>query len=354
VVVATLVGWGARKGDFMAFPSRATALVIILVASFALTFSSPCHSQEAARSVAGSKPPPLASHVMTYHAKLQQVVMFGGSDPDRTPSGTLWGWDGSRWNVLSDDGPEARLHTAIAYDSRRDRLVLFGGIKDRETSFGDTWEWNGETWREVATGDNGPGIRDHHAMVYDEARGVTVLFAGQDDEHDYRGDTWTWNGSKWSQVATDGPPARSTHRLVYDDHSQRVIVSCGWGSDTQFGDTWAWDGTTWTELAGEGPAARGATRLAYDAKRSLVVLFGGYVGDAADGQSWLRSAAGWTEADVTGPPARNVHGMAYDAARDRVVLYGGIGADGRLADTWEWDGTSWVEMTPNSAPHSQE
>ena len=51
------------------------------------------------------RPPPLSSHVMVYHRALGMVVMFGGSDPNRAPSNTLWGWNGSQWRVLSTDGP---------------------------------------------------------------------------------------------------------------------------------------------------------------------------------------------------------------------------------------------------------
>jgi hypothetical protein len=33
----------------------------------------------------------------------------------------------------------------MAYDSRRRRTVLFGG-HDGENVFGDTWEWDGRRW----------------------------------------------------------------------------------------------------------------------------------------------------------------------------------------------------------------
>ena len=77
-------------------------------------------------------PPPLSSHVMVYHHGVGMVVMFGGSDPNREPSNTLWGWNGSYWQILSTDGPAPRLHTGMAYDDKRNRLVIYGGIKNRE------------------------------------------------------------------------------------------------------------------------------------------------------------------------------------------------------------------------------
>jgi hypothetical protein len=84
---------------------------------------------------------------MTFHSGLGLTVMFGGSDPDRQPTGTLWGWDGSAWRTLATGGPAPRLHTALAYDDRRDRLVLYGGILGPDASAADTWEWSGTAWR---------------------------------------------------------------------------------------------------------------------------------------------------------------------------------------------------------------
>ena len=61
-------------------------------------------------------PPPLSSHVMTYHAGLSMVVMFGGSNPERQLMNTLWGWNGSAWQILSEGGPVLRVpsHAAVS------------------------------------------------------------------------------------------------------------------------------------------------------------------------------------------------------------------------------------------------
>src|SRR5882672_10594794 len=69
-------------------------------------------------------------------------------------------------------GPR-NLH-AMAYDSARGVTVLFGGAGG--VFNGETWEWNGTAWsRRVVSS---PSPRDGHAMAYDSARHVTVLFGG--------------------------------------------------------------------------------------------------------------------------------------------------------------------------------
>ena len=50
--------------------------------------------------------------------------------------------------------------------------VLFGGAFADDT----TWQWDGSAWTVVTTA--GPSERSDHAMAYDSARGVTVLFGG--------------------------------------------------------------------------------------------------------------------------------------------------------------------------------
>ncbi|HYE62990.1 MAG TPA: kelch repeat-containing protein [Phycisphaerales bacterium] len=73
--------------------------------------------------------------------------------------------------------PSGRNGHAMAYDSARGVTVLFGGDDGNGIRSGETWEWNGTKWRQVLV--SGPSARRWHAMAYDSARGVTVLFGGQ-------------------------------------------------------------------------------------------------------------------------------------------------------------------------------
>ena len=322
--------------------SIASLLILNLTGAFGL--------ESAEAQTTALRPPPLSSHVMSYHSPSETTLLFGGSRPDRSFSNTLWAWDGETWTALSESGPPPRIHAAMAYDSQRDRLVVQGGIASREESFGDTWEWDGTSWKQIAVTQPGPGIRDHHAMAFDSRRGVCVLFGGQNLENEYLAETWEWNGGSWKLATTSGPPPRGTHRLTYNQQTQRVMLVGGWGPDGQFNDTWSWDGKRWrqeevqwqdTEMT-----ARGAARMAYDDARNQLVLFGGYSDGSANDETWLLDRSTWQQKKTTGPAIRNVHGMAYDSARERVVLYGGIGANGKLDDTWEWDGENWRCIIP--------
>ena len=56
---------------------------------------------------------------------------------------------------------------------------------------GDTWVWDGIAWTEV-TPLVSPSPRERHAMVYDAARSVMVLFGGLGENVSELGDTWEY------------------------------------------------------------------------------------------------------------------------------------------------------------------
>jgi hypothetical protein len=140
----------------------------------------------------------------------------------------------------------------------------------------------------------------------------------------------------------------------YDPLLDRVVLHGGESGEFLLGDTWAWDGTAWTLLATGGPKLCDAG-LAFDARRGRLVMFGGRVADPAgpiqtDALYELVGTA-WQLIDtVERPAARFEHGMAFDSSRGRVVVTGGVTllpdrSIAPLDDTWEWDGTQWENRT---------
>lgn len=251
--------------------------------------------------------PPLNHAIGYYDAVLRRVVMVGGESQARAGDrDRVWSWSGERWEVVTTGGPPARSNAWAAYDATRRAAVVFGGARrmlDGSTfeAMGDTWRHHAGEWAAAAGAVLPP--RDHHAMVYDEARGTLLLHGGI-------------------------PGARTSP----------------WPTDT-----WAFAASGWSRLAGDGPIGRARTALAYDRARKQVVMFGG-IGDGPRGQqpffndTWVWEGVSWTQAAAGGPPARYAHGMAYDDARGVVLLYGGSDATGPLLDMWQWDGHRWTEI----------
>lgn len=238
-------------------------------------------------------------------------------------------------------GPLPRSFHAMAFDSFRNRSILFGG-GGSSGLFGDTWDWDGAQWTQHLA--PGPTPRNSHVIAYDSARDRIVIFGGHNGSA-YLNETWEWDGASWTQMVISGsvPGPRVAAAMAYDSFRGSVILFGGAYADTSLhyrGDTWAWDGSSWTQLAmsGPSPTPRYAHRMTFDSGLSRVVLFGGYDG-AIRGDTWEWDGSTWVKRTVTGPTARASHAMAYDAAGTRVVLYGGDTAIGTFSnDTWEYHG----------------
>lgn len=238
----------------------------------------------------------------------------------------------------------------MAYDAGRGVVVLFGGLDGgRETGqlLGDTWEWDASAWTRVAT--TGPSARLGAAMVYDAGRGVVLLFGGSDGT--FRDDTWEWDGAHWRQVGSGGPRARSRHAMAYDGARGRTVL---FGALPVRGhETWEWDGSRWLQVATTGPSERSRTAMAFDPLRRRTVLFGGL--DASNqplGDTWEWDGAAWTQVTPSGPvpQARSRHVMVWDDGTGTCRIFSGL-AGPVLRDTWEWDGTSWrLVATAGASP----
>jgi hypothetical protein len=253
---------------------------------------------------------------------------------------------------LVDPSPTPRFQSAMVYDSSRGVSVLFGGTRTGSPSGtnGETWAWDGTGWSQLAS--SGPSFRRRHAMAFDSARGVAVLFGGVVGIAD-NGETWEWNAAAagvqgvggWMQRAIPGPSPRSSHAMAYDS-ARGVTVLFGGYTGTYNGETWEFDGNTWTRRVVDGPSPRTGHAMAYDSGRGVTVLFGGRFGNTYLGDTWEWDGAAWShrlESQINPPTGREAPAMAYDSARGVTVLMGGANQIGINSDTWEWDGSTWSQ-----------
>jgi hypothetical protein len=185
-------------------------------------------------------------------------------------------------------------------------------------------------------------------MAYDAARGEMVLFGGGGEDFEMLGDTWTWDGSTWTQASTTGPSPRFPSAIAYDVAREKVLLFSGHfvsGNEyVDYDDFWEWDGTSWKEIIVEGdkPSARNIAQVVfYPPTRDVVLLGGGK--DEFLGDMWAWDGAAWRQLAGSDAPARSGLSAAYDPARDRLVAFGGVERPGGTAvsDTWEWDGQAW-------------
>ena len=271
---------------------------------------------------------------IAYDAARGQTVLFGGyRHPKTGDEEYTLAWDGRQWSLIATTGPgEQRSHDMV-YCDQSALTLLVSGV--------DTWSWNGAAWTWVT--DIGPSQRGGHAMTYDRSRDIVVLFGGiaKNDNGNFRlnGETWEWNGNVWTRESTRGPSNRFEHAMTYDA-ARGLTVLFGGSADGEGdnGETWEWDGRRWTLAATTGPAPRRDHAMVYDEDRNVTVLHGGIQAGIELADMWEWDGVEWRERQVEGIPPRYGHGMAYDSRRGVTVMFGGWGEHSeRLGDTWEFD-----------------
>ena len=273
---------------------------------------------------------------MAYDSNRGRTVLFGGSAIPPAPFNDTWEWDGENWTQMADSGPPGREAAAMAYDAQRNQTVLFGGgatTAGVSHIMGDTWSWDGRNWTQLA--DSGPLPRTSFAMAYDSKRQRMVLFGGQTDV--LAADTWQWDGAAWTRAAVTGPSARASHAMAYDSTRDRTVLFGGFLPTTALGDAWEWNGSEWTRVSDFGPTPCWHASLTF--KGDSVALFGGTDSTTINkvyGTTWTWDGRNWTVRQDFGPSPRAMANMCYDSKRGRLVLYGGcVNQTTAVDDTWE-------------------
>ena len=252
-------------------------------------------------------------------------------------------------------GPSARKNHAIAYDSARGILVLFGGT-DETGDLADTWEWDGRYWKDVTPSGASPSPRGSHTMVYDSSRGRVVLFGGSQTE--YLNDTWEWDGAVWRNVTPQNqddsssvapnPTGRYGHAMAYDSDQKKVVLFAGNTADAVLSDLWQWDGTSWTNITPqtESPPPRFGHAIVYDQREKQIILFGGDNLTENLSDTWIWDGSSWSNVNTgSRPMARHNHAMVYDRVEQHTLLFGGSFGQIDLSDVWIWRSGNWSRIT---------
>jgi len=363
-------------------------------------------------------PGPVLMGAMTYDARRDRLVMFSGFSSFTALGENIWEWDGNTWvdATPTGDGPGGSMLSPMAYDVLRGRSVLIGvttfpidGLCPDGTpgSAGEmplcmadeTWEWDGARWHQRCDGTAeicaNPPARHSHAAAFDTGSGVVVLHGGMTTDGTVMADTWTWDGTTWTDVSDiGGPGARFGASMVFNPTLGTVMLfggcrdgalfECNDGED--FADLWTFNGSGWDQVTTQEPPPRCFAAAAFDTARQELVLLGGRSviyygsppcpGDCPDGsvpdgdmdddpvdcecvhqRTWLWSGDGNQDWRLAATPSAlpdvQANGDAvYDADRQKSVVFGGNDWAARDCDgsgeeicptLWEWDGTVWVE-----------
>jgi Galactose oxidase, central domain len=327
-------------------------LVAAPVAGLAEWLQTPCRLGEPVELAVAreSTPGPRNAHGAAYDLRDSSLVLFGGAGTDRV-LGDTWRWRLGTWHRLPGTGPDPRTFPAMAYDAARGEVVLFGGNRvlfgdsaHPPAMLGDTWILRGDRWARASAA--GPSPRSEAAIAYDTRRQRIVLFGGYDLSPEGRphrlGDTWEWDGTRWSRATGTGPPPRSGAAMAW--HPGWGVVLFG-GSGGPLSDAWRWDGHGWTRLELGPTPGRFNTAMARDPASGRLVRYGGWDGKGRVSDTWELQARGWTQLTLESPPARNHAVLVSAPDRGSLLLYGGHDGDAVFEDLWEFKAGTWTAIT---------
>ena len=279
---------------------------------------------------------------------------------------------GTWYDLNAPFGPSTRSAPALAYDPLLSAVIMFGGYGGPAVvALGDTWEFSNGSWTDLTgTLSGAPPARWEGVFVYDPVDSSLVLFGGRDVTQFFN-DTWTFNGSGWSQVATSvAPSPRGLSSFAYDPSIGGVVLFggatgnipagsyAGWKFDD---DTWEFQSNAWTNLTASltgAPPATSTGALAYDPSIGGDLLYGGTTapnGCAIVSEQWALVNSTWTNQSgqaLTGPGGAGgleSFGMVYDPALSGVVAFGGNTERGGTCistdETWLYTAGNWTNLT---------
>lgn len=183
-----------------------------------------------------------------------------------------------------------------------------------------------------------PSSRGYISMAYDSESKQVILFGGstgdENDPANYSDETWAFDAmtQTWTEMKPpEAPSPRSSHIMVYDSESDRIILFGGTRTrNSTSRDTWAYDynTNTWIKMKAQGPDKSLGPAMAYDVESDRVILFGGFDFDSYKMYqvTWAYdfNTDSWTEMkSEASPPGQSFHAMTYDTDSDRILLFGG-------------------------------
>lgn len=210
--------------------------------------------------------------LMAYDAASRELILVGvsGGPHIATCSAETWTFDGTDWRMrkLSEALPatvrvlitDAGTGSVLAVVNPRRAIAQIGFVTPtcqpgsfdaRALAATTTFMWTGNTWKQVSSG--GPA-----ASVAGDVGGSTLGSHAVLVSEDAR--IWLWTGTAWQLKASSTTPEGRSYAALAQDRNGRLLM---FGGDIQvapwyLGDTWLWDGQRWSLVPVSGPPASAA------------------------------------------------------------------------------------------------
>lgn len=318
-------------------------LFTILLVSGSIAF---CQKQN----LTGTFPGPIEDPLFIYHPPSRGMLLIGGTPiiQDSIQS-DVWKWDGKNWSRIEAGGPGARVFFQGGLQTKNGTIQLFAGagLGRSNSLMRDLWSFDGSNWSEMAT--NEIGTHDHHKMVYADHIGAFVLYGGNRD-HVFDTVTWLMRDGQFIPLHIPGPGIRYQSGMVYDKHREKVVL---YGGGEHPDELWEFDGERWEKIkTGISPGIKLYHHMVYDETLKVVILHGGLVNhnprdpiNLVPPITWVWNGKAWRKI-----AEERIYPMAigYHPVRKSVMAYGynkGNANVPRNIGLWELKNYKWTLLT---------
>jgi hypothetical protein len=303
---------------------------------------------------------------MTYDPDRQDVVLFGGAPASGALLAATYIYADTVWSGVGDlDFPVPRSLFTFITDPVRNQIYMYGGLNSA-TSFFDFWRFQNGQFHPDLTGTQ-PTDCSLPIAAFDTDRQKVVMFCSGSA-------TWEFDGTTWTQFDSSktAPPSHQWGNLVYDQTLKKTVFFGGYdvNTATYLDQTWTYDGTAWTQAKQNPPTSRALAAMWYDPALKKTVLYGG-IGRLTStdrltryNDMWSFDGNGWTAiVPTTNPGMRYGAQTALDPNTNHVLVFGGIRVDTDpnnniiqvyANDLWDWDGTNWKQINSPVVPPARE
>ena len=239
----------------------------------------------------------------------------------------------------------------MGFDAASSRLLLFGGrtrAGGLVSVLGDTWSWDGSSWSQVSA----PALRDAEPVgMARDARDQQLLLVTRRPIGPGPFQTWTWTGSAWRLAVPFAPSIR----LVASDPASGSVLALAIDLQTGGWATWLWNGRTWIVHQPAAPpfVEEFSPVLASDPAHGDTVLVeqpflaedGSQQGGTLvwNGSTWVSYPNAVPDRllnlfDKTQP-------VLSQGPGGRLLMVGGDRGDDSYRRVWTWDGTTWRRIS---------
>lgn len=192
---------------------------------------------------------------MVYDSESDRIILFGGlevtgRDAFGAETSDIWAYDydTNTWTYMQPGGnldfPQGENFFAMSYDAGADRVIAWQCTATLSENKIIIYDYNSNTLDERET-DTHPNYCVYNAMVYDPGTGLNILFGGVTGSEKPSNETWGYDyeTNTWQLISAANPPAaRGWHAMVYDTAAHVMVLFGGGVSRNEFtNETWIYD-----------------------------------------------------------------------------------------------------------------